>query len=100
MRDSLPAGNVGNLYATLWRHAEGRRGKVVLFVVLLVVAQVVRLTIPWYFGEAVNALQARGMEGIAEARNDLLLMLAAVGVDAAIIGRQILLGKVVSGALA
>ena len=80
MRDSLPAGNVGNLYATLWRHAEGRRGKVVLFVVLLVVAQVVRLTIPWYFGEAVNALQARGMEGIAEARNDLLLMLAAVGV--------------------
>src|SRR5436853_5517504 len=43
-------------------------------------AQVVRLTIPWFFGEAVNALQARGMEGIARARNDLLLMLAAVGV--------------------
>src|SRR5712671_7469531 len=80
MRDSLPAGSVGNLYAALWRHAEGRRGKVVLFVVLLVMAQVVRLTIPWSFGEAVNALQARGMEGIAQARNDLLLMLAAVGV--------------------
>jgi ATP-binding cassette subfamily B protein len=80
MRDSLPAGSVGNLYAALWRHAEGRRGKVVLFVVLLVMAQVVRLTIPWFFGEAVNALQARGMEGIAQARNDLLLMLAAVGV--------------------
>src|SRR5712671_451647 len=80
MRDSLPAGSVGNLYAALWRHAEGRRGKVVLFVVLLVMAQVVRLTIPWFFGEAVNALQAQGMEGIADARNDLLLMLAAVGV--------------------
>ena len=80
MRDSLPAGSVGNLYATLWRHAEGHRRKVVLFVVLLVMAQVVRLTIPWFFGEAVNALQARGMEGIAQARNDLLLMLAAVGV--------------------
>src|SRR5712664_4185916 len=80
MRDSLPAGSVGNLYAALWRHAEGRRRKVVLFVVLLVMAQVVRLTIPWFFGEAVNALQARGMEGIAQARNDLLLMLAAVGV--------------------
>ena len=80
MRDSLPAGSVRRLYATLWRHAEGRRGKVVLFVVLLVLAQVVRLTIPWFFGEAVNALQTRGMEGLAQARNDLLLMLAAVGV--------------------
>jgi len=53
---------------------------VVLFVVLLVLAQVIRLTIPWFFGQAVNALQKNGMEGIAEARNDLLLMLAAVGV--------------------
>jgi len=52
----------------------------VLFVVLLVLAQVIRLTIPWFFGQAVNALQKNGMEGIAEARNDLLLMLAAVGV--------------------
>ena len=71
---------MAKLYATLWRHAEGRRAKVVLFVVLLVMAQVVRLTIPWFFGEAVNALQAQGMEGITRARNDLLLMLAAVGV--------------------
>jgi len=80
MRDSLPGGSVAKLYATLWRHAEGRRHKVVLFVVLLVLAQIVRLTIPWFFGEAVNALQAHGMEGITRARNDLLLMLAAVGV--------------------
>src|SRR6266446_151548 len=80
MHDSLQAGSVAKLYATLWRHAEGRRRQVVLFVVLLVMAQVVRLTIPWFFGEAVNALQAQGMEGITRARNDLLLMLAAVGV--------------------
>ncbi|TMB24147.1 MAG: ABC transporter ATP-binding protein [Deltaproteobacteria bacterium] len=80
MRDALPAGSVAKLYATLWRHAEGRRAKVVFFVVLLVMAQVVRLTIPWFFGEAVNALQAQGTEGITRARNDLLLMLAAVGV--------------------
>ena len=80
MPDALPAGSVAKLYATLWRHAEGRRGKVVVFVILLVMAQVVRLTIPWFFGEAVNALQAQGMEGITRARNDLLLMLAAVGV--------------------
>jgi ABC-type multidrug transport system fused ATPase/permease subunit len=80
MPDSFPSGSVRKLYATLWRHAEGRRRQVVLFVCLLVMAQVVRLTIPWFFGEAVNALQAQGMAGIRQARNDLLLMLAAVGV--------------------
>src|SRR5467141_1162986 len=80
MHDSLQAGSVAKLYATLWRYAEGRRRQVVLFVVLLVLAQVVRLTIPWFFGEGVNALKKRGMEGLTQARNDLLLMLAAVGV--------------------
>src|SRR6267154_3537890 len=80
MHDSLQAGSVAKLYAALWRHAEGRRRQVVFFVVLLVLAQVVRLTIPWFFGEAVNALQVHGMEGLPQARNDLLLMLAAVGV--------------------
>jgi len=80
MAEPLPAGSVRKLYETLWRHAEGRLGRVVLFVVLLITAQLVRLTIPWFFGEAVNALQAQGMEGIRQARNDLLLMLAAVGV--------------------
>src|SRR5882672_3974921 len=80
MHDSLQAGSVAKLYAALWRHAEGRRRQVVFFVVLLVLAQVVRLTIPWFFGEAVNALQVYGMGGLTQARNDLLLMLAAVGV--------------------
>src|SRR5712671_1774338 len=80
MVEPLPAGSVRKLYKTLWRHAEGRRGRVVVFVVLLITAQLVRLTIPWFFGEAVNALQLKGMDGIRQARNDLLLMLAAVGV--------------------
>jgi ATP-binding cassette, subfamily B, bacterial len=79
-QNSPSTGSLKKLYATLWQHAEGRRGKVVLFVVLLVAAQLVRLTIPWFFGEAVNALQTRGMDGLGQARNDLLLMLAAVGV--------------------
>src|SRR5438045_7579822 len=80
MHDSLQSCSVSKLYATLWRHADGRRHKVVLFVLLLVLAQLVPLSIPWFFGEAVNALQASGIEGITRARNDLLLMLAAVGV--------------------
>src|SRR5258705_2216752 len=80
MPEPQPAGGVAKLYATLWKHAEGRRRQVVLFVILLVLAQMVRLTIPWFFGQAVNALQMKGSEGIRQARNDLLLMLAAVGV--------------------
>ncbi len=79
MPDPVAAGSVRRLYATLWRHAEGRRRHVVLFVLLLVTAQIVRLTIPWFFGQAVDALQRSGIDGIREARNDLLLMLAAVG---------------------
>jgi ABC-type multidrug transport system fused ATPase/permease subunit len=74
------AGGIARLYSTLWQNAQGRRGQIVLFVALLVTAQVVRLTIPWFFGDAVNALQTRGLDGILRARNDLLLMLAAVGV--------------------
>jgi ATP-binding cassette, subfamily B, bacterial len=84
MRDasstSTSAGGIARLYAALWQNAQGRRRQIVLFVVLLVVAQIVRLTIPWFFGDAVNALQTRGVGGILHARNDLLLMLAAVGV--------------------
>src|ERR1700736_1784405 len=80
MHDSLQDGSVAKLYAALWRHSGGPRRQIFPFVVLLVLAQVVRLPIPWFFGEAVNALQAHGMEGVNQARNDLLLMLAAVGI--------------------
>src|SRR5215813_4892633 len=47
---------------------------------LLVIAQAVRVTISWFFGQAVNALQVHEMAGMIAARNYLLLMLAAVGV--------------------
>jgi ABC-type multidrug transport system fused ATPase/permease subunit len=50
------------------------RGRLVLAIALLVVAQVVRLAIPWLFGEAVNALQT---DGIALAGWYLLGMLVA-----------------------
>ena len=45
MGDPASSGSLTKLYATLWRHAAGRRLHVVLFVVLLVSAQIVRLTI-------------------------------------------------------
>lgn len=52
---------IGRLYAVLWTHARGMRGRMVLALVLLVAAQVVRLSIPWLFGCAVNALQTQGV---------------------------------------
>jgi hypothetical protein len=50
-------GGIMSLYATMWRNAQGRRRQIITFVGLLVLAQAVRLTIPWFFGEAVNAVQ-------------------------------------------
>jgi len=78
---SIPSSSgVRKLYETLWRYAAERRPQVVISLMLLVIAQAVRLTIPWFFGQAVNALQVHRMAGIIAARNYLLLMLAAVGV--------------------
>ena len=78
---SVPSSSgIRKLYETLWRYAAERRPQVVISLMLLVIAQAVRLTIPWFFGQAVNALQVHGMAGIIAARNYLLLMLAAVGV--------------------
>jgi ATP-binding cassette subfamily B protein len=50
------------------------RGRLVLAIALLVVAQIVRLAIPWLFGEAVNALQT---DGVATASWYLVGMLVA-----------------------
>jgi ABC-type multidrug transport system fused ATPase/permease subunit len=71
---------IGRLYAVLWTHARGRRGRMVLALAMLVVAQVVRLAIPWLFGCAVNALQEQGSEGVRRAGWFLLAMLGAATV--------------------
>lgn len=72
------AGGVGRLYAVLWRYAGDRRVHIVASSILLVAAQAVRLTVPWFFGHAVDALQVQGSAGAIEAWEDLLLMLGAV----------------------
>ncbi|MDX2089884.1 MAG: ABC transporter ATP-binding protein [Kofleriaceae bacterium] len=71
------AGGLRRLYAALWTHAEGRRGRTLLALALLVAAQCVRLTIPWLFGCAVNALQTDAGAGLRVASVYLLLMLVA-----------------------
>jgi ABC-type multidrug transport system fused ATPase/permease subunit len=70
-------GGIGRLYSVLWTHARGRRGRLVVALALLVTAQVVRITIPYLFGCAVNALQVQGVDGVRRAGWFLLAMLVA-----------------------
>jgi hypothetical protein len=70
-------GGIGRLYSVLWTHARGMRGRMVLALALLVAAQCVRLTIPWLFGCAVNALQTRGPAGVQRAGWVWVALLAA-----------------------
>jgi ATP-binding cassette subfamily B protein len=71
------AGGLRRLYGTLWAHAAGHRGRLVAALVLLVVAQAIRVAIPWLFGCAVNALQVTGIDGLVRAGWYLLAMFAA-----------------------
>ncbi|WP_038212812.1 ATP-binding cassette domain-containing protein [Xenophilus azovorans] len=50
------------MYRALWRHAEGVRGALLGAAALLGGSQLVRLTLPWLAGQAINALQ-RGQIG-------------------------------------
>ncbi len=79
-------GGIGRLYATLWSNAEGRRPLLVSFLALLLVAQVVRLAIPYYFGQAVNDLQSTGTQDVAAAGRDVLMALGAVALGWALHG--------------
>ncbi|MDM0043790.1 ABC transporter ATP-binding protein [Variovorax dokdonensis] len=48
-----------DLYGALWRQAEGVRGTLLSAMGLLVGSQLLRLSIPWLAGQAINALQAQ-----------------------------------------
>ena len=61
------AGGIKRLYGTFWRHTAGFRPLVVGFMTLLFLAQLLRLAIPYFFGEAVNALQDTGAQDLAGA---------------------------------
>ncbi|MGE5547943.1 MAG: ABC transporter ATP-binding protein [Solirubrobacterales bacterium] len=69
MDDTRPAvlHGIGRLYRTFWTFSAGRRPLVAGFLSLLFLAQLVRLAIPYYFGLAVNDLQASGGQDVAAA---------------------------------
>ncbi|MBC7952728.1 MAG: ABC transporter ATP-binding protein [Rhodospirillaceae bacterium] len=69
---------IARLYRTLWANAEGKRRVLVGFLVLLFMAQAVRLAIPYFFGLAVNDLQQSGAQDVAGAARHVALAFGAV----------------------
>lgn len=67
-------GGVFYLYKNLWEQSQGRRGQLLSAVVLLLTAQCVLLSVPYFAGRAINVLQADGSSAIGDAG----LWLAAV----------------------
>lgn len=76
----VAAGNRGGvfyLYKHLWAQSQGHRGQLIGAVALLLTAQCVLLSVPYFAGRAINTLQADGSSGIGEAGVWLLLVIAA-----------------------
>jgi ATP-binding cassette, subfamily B, bacterial len=72
-RGKKPAG----LYRTLWHYAAEDRRRVVLFTTLLILAQALKLAIPYLSGAAVQAMQAKGDEALRVAAWDMALIFLA-----------------------
>ena len=54
---------IQELYAALWRFAAGARGQLLGATALLTTSQLMRLTMPWLAGQAINALQTGDIAG-------------------------------------
>lgn len=83
---TLPAaagkrGGVFYLYKHLWEQSHGRRAQLLSAVVLLLTAQCVLLSVPYFAGRAINVLQANGASGIGEAGMWLALVIGATAVS-------------------
>jgi len=77
MSASVPvaAASLGVLYRSIWRFAEGARGALVGAAALLTASQALKLTTPWFAGQAINALQ----QGGAGAAGRAALWVGAIG---------------------
>jgi ABC-type multidrug transport system fused ATPase/permease subunit len=74
-------GGVFYLYSHLWEQSHGRRAQLLGAVVLLLTAQCVLLSVPYFAGRAINVLQASGSSGIGEAGVWLSLVIAATALS-------------------
>jgi ATP-binding cassette, subfamily B, bacterial len=55
------------LYAQVWQHARGARARLLFALSLLGTSQVLKLALPWLTAQAINAIQTRGRNGLADA---------------------------------
>jgi len=74
-------GGVFYLYKHLWEQSHGRRAQLVGAVALLLTAQCVLLSLPYFAGRAINVLQASGAAGIGQAGLWLSLVVAATALS-------------------
>src|SRR5579872_3840694 len=65
---------LARLYRALWREAAGHRGALASFMGLLIIAQILKLSIPYFTGDAVNAMEASGGPDFRHAGWDLALI--------------------------
>ena len=75
--DERPAG-LGALYRALWEHAAGARPLLLYAFLLLLASQLFKLAVPWLAGNAINQIQAGGLEGMSEAGRWLGMVFAAI----------------------
>ncbi|GFE90882.1 ATP-binding cassette domain-containing protein [Steroidobacter agaridevorans] len=74
-------GGVFYLYKHLWEQSHGRRAHLMGAVVLLLTAQCVLLSVPYFAGRAINVLQASGASGIGQAGVWLALVVVATALS-------------------
>src|SRR5690348_8844819 len=71
---AVPALSPAGLYPTFWRHAVGDRRRVAVFMAMLILAQLLKLAIPYLSGAAVEAMQADGDGALSTAAWDMALI--------------------------
>jgi ATP-binding cassette subfamily B protein len=74
---SRAAGKPPGLYRTLWHYAAGDRRRLVVFMTMLVLAQLVKLAIPYLSGAAVDAMQGGRDGALGTAAWDMALIFLA-----------------------
>lgn len=70
---SLPA-----MYRALWQHAEGARHLIFGAFGLLLASQLFKLAVPWFAGNAINAIQKGGLGALSDAGRWLILVFTAI----------------------
>jgi ATP-binding cassette subfamily B protein len=86
MNTTSSARGLAALYKAYWRFADGKRRQILLSNSLLVMAQLVKLAIPWLAAQAINDIQLHGTENLHHAAGMIALIVGATVVSWAMHG--------------